>query len=592
MPAVAISVLQLRTWGLAPVQRRAVGHPVEKPDALWHTRASVRVGTSPAPNDRAGSTGPRETPVEGLEVQATPRHQTAALSLHWQLIALYVAVYCINLLLPRDLWVQDEARYGEVLREMLVEGGWLVPHLDGFPYPDKPPLYFWIVAAINTLAGNVELAFRLVSVAATGLAAGGVYLVGRELFGVRAGVWAAALFLTVFLTTLVGQIVRMDILLTTATVFAWYALLRWRSEDRSAWLAGFWACTMLAVAIKGPIGLLFTLLPAAVWLAATMGWKGLRGMRPLTGLAVLAAVAGAWVAAVLYSGQADYLDTIWREQLVGRAVRSWSHREPVYFYVLVLPVVLMPWTGVVVRGVLELWRARSPQASSIAAFAALPLAALSLVSGKLFIYLEPLVPALCTAGAVGALQLNRSERVSRWLQWPPVFFGGALAAATGWLAWTRLAEARVSGLAIASGLFLTAVAAGISGRGSGFAWMRAWLLAVVVQSWLLFGALALLINPLFSARELGEQVAHVPLDTAVGVVHTTRGILSYYAGRRLTEVALGEAAAWRQSHPGAVMIVKSSDLAQVFGTGGVPSSCTLDRVFTVELKEYHVVGHC
>jgi 4-amino-4-deoxy-L-arabinose transferase len=79
----------------------------------------------------------------------------------------FAIVFCVNLLIPRDLWVQDEARYGEVLREMIATQGWLVPHLNGYPYPDKPPLFFWLVAGIAKVVGQKECAFRLLSVLST-----------------------------------------------------------------------------------------------------------------------------------------------------------------------------------------------------------------------------------------------------------------------------------------------------------------------------------------------------------------------------------------------------------------------------------------
>ena len=47
---------------------------------------------------------------------------------------------------PRDFWVEDEARYCEILREMVHDGQWAVPHLNGHYYPDKPPTYFWLCA--------------------------------------------------------------------------------------------------------------------------------------------------------------------------------------------------------------------------------------------------------------------------------------------------------------------------------------------------------------------------------------------------------------------------------------------------------------
>ena len=49
----------------------------------------------------------------------------------------------------RDLWNPDEPRYAQVAREMLGTGEWVVPHLNGQVYTEKPPLYFWLIALIR-----------------------------------------------------------------------------------------------------------------------------------------------------------------------------------------------------------------------------------------------------------------------------------------------------------------------------------------------------------------------------------------------------------------------------------------------------------
>ena len=80
-----------------------------------------------------------------------------------------------------------EARYALAAREMLRGGPWLVAHLFGEIYPDKPPLYFWATAALGWLDGGriAEATARLPAAAA---AIAGLLLVARlgaDLFGGR-----------------------------------------------------------------------------------------------------------------------------------------------------------------------------------------------------------------------------------------------------------------------------------------------------------------------------------------------------------------------------------------------------------------------
>ncbi len=61
----------------------------------------------------------------------------------------------------RDLWDPDETRYALVAREMRESGDWILPHLDGSVYAEKPPLFFWLVNLSTFFQGeNNELTNR------------------------------------------------------------------------------------------------------------------------------------------------------------------------------------------------------------------------------------------------------------------------------------------------------------------------------------------------------------------------------------------------------------------------------------------------
>ena len=50
----------------------------------------------------------------------------------------------------------DEPRYAQIAREMRETGQYIVPHLNAEIYPDKPPLFFWLMALAAVPSGDVS----------------------------------------------------------------------------------------------------------------------------------------------------------------------------------------------------------------------------------------------------------------------------------------------------------------------------------------------------------------------------------------------------------------------------------------------------
>src|SRR5689334_11193398 len=60
----------------------------------------------------------------------------------------------------------DEPRYTRVAVEMHRAGDWVVPTLQGVPWLEKTPLFYWLAGAAFSVLGETETAARLPSVLA------------------------------------------------------------------------------------------------------------------------------------------------------------------------------------------------------------------------------------------------------------------------------------------------------------------------------------------------------------------------------------------------------------------------------------------
>lgn len=315
------------------------------------------------------------------------------------LITVVACVLFLPSLASRELWNPDEPRYMEVAREMVVLNDYLVPHLNGEPYPDKPPMFFWLAAGLYRMGFGYNAGRIVAALASLGTVLL-TYFMGRRLLSRQAGLYAALTTLTAAFFVATSKIGVIDPVLAFFTTGAIYSGLQAMHAEglhfRGWWLASY-ALAGLAVLTKGPVGVA---VPAIVLAACGYAWgrearKG--GWIHLAGVILLLGIVAAWLVPALVHGGPAYTDNILFRQTAGRVWRSYSHRNPVYYYLLNCTWLFVPWTMFLVPAVwsaVKAWRRPDETASRLGLvwFGAV-LVFFTLISGKRVGYLMPLMPA-------------------------------------------------------------------------------------------------------------------------------------------------------------------------------------------------------
>lgn len=302
-------------------------------------------------------------------------------------------------LFTRDPWNPDEPRAVEVAREMVVLGNYLVPHLNGEPYSEKPPLFYWLAAGFWHLGAGLNSGRMVSALAATGTALL-VYALGRRVHSPETGLVAALITMASALLVYIGKYGVLDPLLaflTTASVYSSTRAFEGGAGRGRWWLAAY-AAAALAVLAKGPPGL-------AVAVAAPLAYgfalrrevrKG--GWWHLAGGALLAGIVAAWLVPACLSGGKAYAHDILLQQTAKRISGAAPHENPPYFYLARFPIIFAPWTLILVAALA--WAARSARAQRdragllAAAWLAVVFVCFSLFAGKRERYLLPLIPAV------------------------------------------------------------------------------------------------------------------------------------------------------------------------------------------------------
>jgi len=142
------------------------------------------------------------------------------------LTAVYLATALISIAdLP--LLDPDEPRYAGAGRAMAEGGSWLVPEFNGAPRINKPPLFYWLVAVSDKLAGGAtEVSSRMPSVVMGLFMLWGTIWLGRKVFGAATGLLAGLVLASTPLFFALSRCCITDMTLSTFMVgaLAWLML--------------------------------------------------------------------------------------------------------------------------------------------------------------------------------------------------------------------------------------------------------------------------------------------------------------------------------------------------------------------------------
>lgn len=314
-------------------------------------------------------------------------------------IGLFLLLYILPLGV-RPIVIPDESRYAEVAREMLVSGDWVVPHLNGVRYFEKPVLDYWLNALSVMLFGENAFAIRFPSAVAVGVSALILFLlVKRFAGGYSAGLLAAAVLLTCLEVFGVGTFSVLDstfsMFATAAMVSFFFAYMEWRPKKRAAFLALFGVFCGLAFLTKGFIAFAIPVVAIVPFLIWERGWKKLVKICWLP-LVFALLVSFPW-AVMVHLREPDFWHFFfWNEHIRRFMSDSAQHNKSLWYFFLLFPGAALPWTFLfpaVISGMKQM-RFENPVIRFAICWFLLPFLFFSASNGKLLTYILPCFPPL------------------------------------------------------------------------------------------------------------------------------------------------------------------------------------------------------
>ncbi len=322
-----------------------------------------------------------------------------------------------------DLWNPDEPRYAQVAKEMVERGDWILMHVNGNAYVDKPPFFFWLIALSSFLwQGFTSFSVRFPSAFLSTLTVLLTFFLGKKLYDSRIGFLSAVVLATSFEFAYLSTRANIDATLTFFTTASLLCFIQWykysspppaslpqeekqggrensvRSGNRRNLLIyGFYIGMAFATLAKGPVGFILPLLVSLVYLSVQKDWKAMKRMRLLTGMLLLIVIVLSWYLPAVLKGGQTFLNETLLHQTIVRFAKGTSHVRPIYYYFANFPVDFLPWflflPGAIAYGLSKRREGISKDFLFLLVWFVVIFLFFSFSKGKRAIYLLPLYPA-------------------------------------------------------------------------------------------------------------------------------------------------------------------------------------------------------
>jgi 4-amino-4-deoxy-L-arabinose transferase-like glycosyltransferase len=213
-------------------------------------------------------------------------------------IIVFSALFLLPFLGSVHLFDSDETNYAESAREMIVTGDYLTVQIDYEPFPEKPPLFFWLQVLSMKLFGINEFAARFPNLICGILSLVMLYFLGRQVYSHRFGLlWilsygAAVLPFFFFKSGIIDPWFNLFIFMGIARFIFYFDPLKERTRLRNLILSALFFG--LATLTKGPVAVLIFMLCFLLFLSLKRFRISTSTSHVVLFTLVLALVGGSW----------------------------------------------------------------------------------------------------------------------------------------------------------------------------------------------------------------------------------------------------------------------------------------------------------
>lgn len=224
---------------------------------------------------------------------SAPRRAPSVFASWVLLILIFAGVQFASLFTP-PLLDDADASHAEAAQHMAETGDLVTLHINGIRYLEKPPLPYWIDAALYRIFGQNVFATHLPNALAVLGCAWLAWLWAERAWGRRAALYSALGVLTAIGPFLFTRFAIPEALLSFFFLLALYCFLTGMESRRPARFYVMWIALALATLTKGLIAPVFFIAAVVPLLLLSGQWRRWLQFKPFSGFLLYLAIAAPW----------------------------------------------------------------------------------------------------------------------------------------------------------------------------------------------------------------------------------------------------------------------------------------------------------
>ncbi|HPS55208.1 MAG TPA: glycosyltransferase family 39 protein, partial [Sedimentisphaerales bacterium] len=322
----------------------------------------------------------------------------------------YLLIFAVLLLsaitsfwmLPTMTLRSHECFVSVTAREMLQKHDYIWPTMNGISRIQKPPLCYWLVAAVAKLTGSVdELTARIPSALFAFLSVIAILYYLNKWLSLRIAAISAAVWATSLTYLRCSHRARPDMVMTffiIVCMLSFYQLVI--SENRRKQIIQaiiFWISFALANLAKGPAPIPYVLIPIAVYIIINKKWRTITRMLPVIGSFVFIVMVIPWF--LLIANRLNWNLTLWKHEYFDRLFGDYVPGDyPFYYYMIDMFKYITPWVVFLPIALFtpfyKVWAEKRPAMTYLWIWFVADIIFLTLDGGKRQHYILPIIPSM------------------------------------------------------------------------------------------------------------------------------------------------------------------------------------------------------